>query len=56
MELITPLHWKNYELLDCGDFEKLELFGQKYGLMQNGKNWLISSSFQKEATVVNGKR
>lgn len=27
MELITPLHWKNYELLDCGDFEKLERFG-----------------------------
>lgn len=28
MELITPLHWKNYELLDCGDFEKLERFGE----------------------------
>jgi 23S rRNA (cytosine1962-C5)-methyltransferase len=26
--LITPLHWKNYELLDCGDFEKLERFGE----------------------------
>lgn len=28
MELLTPLHWQDYELLDCGDFEKLERFGQ----------------------------
>lgn len=28
MELLTPLHWKDYELLDCGDFEKLERFGK----------------------------
>jgi 23S rRNA (cytosine1962-C5)-methyltransferase len=28
MELLTPKHWKDYELLDCGDFEKLERFGQ----------------------------
>lgn len=27
LEIITPNHWKNYELLDCGDFEKLERFG-----------------------------
>jgi len=25
--LDCPKHWKNYELLDCGDFEKLEKFG-----------------------------
>ena len=24
---LTPQHWKDYELLDCGDFEKLERFG-----------------------------
>ncbi len=23
----TPTHWKDYELLDCGNFEKLERFG-----------------------------
>lgn len=27
IELLTPAHWKDYELLDCGDFEKLERFG-----------------------------
>jgi 23S rRNA (cytosine1962-C5)-methyltransferase len=27
IQLLTPLHWKDYELLDCGDFEKLERFG-----------------------------
>lgn len=24
---LTPTHWKDYELIDCGDFEKLERFG-----------------------------
>lgn len=28
MELVYPTRWKDYELLDCGDFEKLERFGQ----------------------------
>ena len=27
ISLLTPTHWKDYELLDCGDFEKLERFG-----------------------------
>lgn len=26
--LETPQFWRNYELLDCGDFEKLERFGE----------------------------
>ncbi|WP_407425662.1 class I SAM-dependent methyltransferase [Arcticibacter sp.] len=25
--LLTPAHWKDYELIDCGNFEKLERFG-----------------------------
>ncbi len=25
--LLTPANWKDYELIDCGDFEKLERFG-----------------------------
>ncbi len=25
----TPVHWKDYELIDCGDFEKLERFGKQ---------------------------
>lgn len=28
MQLLSPKNWKDYELLDCGDFEKLERFGQ----------------------------
>ncbi|HXB41384.1 MAG TPA: class I SAM-dependent methyltransferase [Bacteroidia bacterium] len=28
MQLLTPKNWKDYELLDAGDFEKLERFGQ----------------------------
>ena len=28
MLLLTPEHWKDYELIDCGEFEKLERFGQ----------------------------
>jgi 23S rRNA (cytosine1962-C5)-methyltransferase len=28
MELLTPRNWKDYELLDCGNFEKLERFGE----------------------------
>jgi 23S rRNA (cytosine1962-C5)-methyltransferase len=27
LKLITPQHWKQYELIDCGNFEKLERFG-----------------------------
>jgi 23S rRNA (cytosine1962-C5)-methyltransferase len=28
MLLLSPTRWKDYELLDCGNFEKLERFGQ----------------------------
>jgi 23S rRNA (cytosine1962-C5)-methyltransferase len=28
IELLSPSHWKDYQLLDCGDFEKLERFGE----------------------------
>jgi len=28
MQLLSPLNWKEYELLDSGDFEKLERFGE----------------------------
>jgi len=27
MKLLTPSNWSDYELIDCGDFEKLERFG-----------------------------
>ncbi len=28
MQLLTPKHFRDYELLDCGQFEKLERFGK----------------------------
>jgi len=28
MQLLTPSHFSDYELIDCGDFEKLERFGK----------------------------
>lgn len=28
IQLLSPTHWKDYELIDCGDFEKLERFGK----------------------------
>ncbi|MBX3163600.1 MAG: class I SAM-dependent methyltransferase [Bacteroidetes bacterium] len=28
MQLLTPSHFHDYELIDCGDFEKLERFGK----------------------------
>jgi len=28
IQLLTPQHWKDYELIDCGDYEKLERFGE----------------------------
>ena len=33
MKLVSPQHWKDYELIDCGNFEKLERFG-KYTLIR----------------------
>lgn len=27
IQFISPTHWKEYELIDCGNFEKLERFG-----------------------------
>lgn len=27
-DLLTPARWNDYELLDSGDFEKLERFGR----------------------------
>lgn len=29
MELLTPTNWPNYELIDSGNFEKLERFGER---------------------------
>ncbi len=29
IQLLTPQHWTDYELIDCGDFEKLERFGNR---------------------------
>ena len=28
MQLLSPTHFPDYELIDCGEFEKLERFGK----------------------------
>ncbi|CAG0948424.1 MAG: oxidoreductase [Bacteroidetes bacterium] len=30
MQLLTPAHWQEYELIDSGEFQKLERFGKYY--------------------------
>ena len=55
MQLLTPTHWKDYELLDCGDFEKLERFGKYITIRPEPqavwkKKW-SNSEWEKQAHV-----
>src|SRR5687768_12938743 len=55
MQLLTPTHWKDYELLDCGDFEKLERFGKYITIRPEPqavwkKKW-SNSEWEKQADV-----
>lgn len=47
MKLITPQHWKQYELIDCGNFEKLERFGQ-YVLARPEPQAIWDKQYDKE--------
>src|SRR6187551_2345781 len=55
MQLLTPQGFKDYELIDCGDFEKLERFG-KYVLIRPepqavwSRKW-TSKDWEKKAHV-----
>jgi 23S rRNA (cytosine1962-C5)-methyltransferase len=56
MLLLTPTHWKDYELLDCGNFEKLERFGSHITIRPEpqalwDKKW-SDADWQKKAHVV----
>lgn len=56
MLLLTPTHWKDYELLDCGNFEKLERFGSHITIRPEpqalwDKKW-SDIDWQKKAHVV----
>lgn len=56
MLLLTPTHWKDYELLDCGNFEKLERFGSHITIRPEpqalwDKKW-SDSEWKKKAHVV----
>lgn len=44
---LTPNHWKEYELIDCGNFEKLERFGQ-YVLRRPEPQALWSPGFNEK--------
>lgn len=60
MQLLTPLHWRDYELIDSGGFEKLERFGKHVlirpepqalwdpSLSRNEWNSLSQAEFRKE--------
>ncbi len=55
MDLLFPEHWKDYELLDCGDFEKLERFGEYITIRPEPqavweKEW-TSNEWEKKAHV-----
>lgn len=55
MLLLHPEHWSDYELLDCGDFEKLERFGKYITIRPEpqavwDKAW-PESEWQKQAHV-----
>lgn len=60
MQLLTPQHWVDYELIDSGDYEKLERFGKyvirrpepqavwRKSLTENEWKKLPDASFKKE--------
>jgi 23S rRNA (cytosine1962-C5)-methyltransferase len=55
MELLSPENWKDYELLDVGDFEKLERFGQYITIRPEpqavwAKTW-SNADWEKQAHV-----
>ena len=55
MQLLTPENWKDYELLDVGDFEKLERFGQYVTIRPEpqavwAKTW-SNADWEKQAHV-----
>jgi len=47
MLILTPQNWNNYELIDCGNFEKLERFG-KYVLRRPEPKAIWNKSMSKE--------
>ncbi len=55
MELLSPKNWKDYELIDCGDFEKLERFGKYITIRPEPQAvWpkvFSNSDWEKQATV-----
>ena len=55
MQLLSPENWKDYELLDVGDFEKLERFGQYITIRPEpqavwAKTW-STADWEKQAHV-----
>jgi 23S rRNA (cytosine1962-C5)-methyltransferase len=48
LKLFYPAAWKDYELLDCGDFEKLERFG-KYVLIRPEPQAIWKKGLSEEA-------
>ncbi|TCD10280.1 oxidoreductase [Pedobacter frigidisoli] len=55
IQLLAPTHWKDYELIDCGDFEKLERFGNAILIRPEPqavwKKTLSEQEWKKTATI-----
>ncbi|UKT64345.1 class I SAM-dependent methyltransferase [Pedobacter mucosus] len=55
IQLLAPIHWKDYELIDCGDFEKLERFGNVILIRPEPqavwKKTLSEQEWKKTATI-----
>ncbi|WP_131536053.1 class I SAM-dependent methyltransferase [Pedobacter nototheniae] len=55
IQLLAPTHWKDYELIDCGDFEKLERFGNVILIRPEPqavwKKTLSEQEWKKTATI-----
>jgi len=56
LKVITPLHWKDYELIDSGNFQKIERFGKYYLIRPEPQAlWNPSSSYtdwEKQANAI----
>lgn len=60
IELVAPKLWKDYELIDCGDFEKLERFGSHVLIRPEPqavwKKMLSDKEWKQQANVIfNGR-
>jgi 23S rRNA (cytosine1962-C5)-methyltransferase len=52
MKILTPENWKDYELIDCGGFEKLERFGEYFLIRPESQALWSKKLSEKEWTKI----